>query len=193
MEKIKPREGLPPHAKLVFKGVIFEVWQWDQKMFDGTTAIFEKIWRYPTVEMIATVGDKIMIENQDQPDRPGSITLVSGRADSSEEAVPLEEAKRELLEETGYASENWELLDQHSLTAKVLHQIYVFVARNCQKIQEPHLDSGERIETRLVSFDEFLELSENPKFWVSPIVTNILLRARFNKDKKEELRKKIFG
>jgi len=193
MEDAKTREGLPANAKRVFKGVIFEVWQWDQEMFDGTTQTFEKVWRYPTVEIIATVSDKIMIEKQDQPDRPGNITLVSGRADSGEDVDPLEEAKRELLEETGYKSNNWELLDQHSLTAKVLHQIYVFVAKNCQKIQEPQLDSGERIETMLVSFDEFLVLSDNPKFWVSPIFINMLLQARLDEGKKEELRKEIFG
>jgi len=61
MEHIKPRKGIPSNAKLAFKGVIFEVWQWEQEMFDGTTEIFERIWRLPTVEIIATVGDKILI------------------------------------------------------------------------------------------------------------------------------------
>lgn len=193
MKDAKLREGLPDNAKCVFKGVVFEVWQWNQKMFDGTTGVFEKVWRYPTVEIIATVSDKIMIEKQDQPDRPGNITLVSGRADSGGNVDPLEEAKRELLEETGYKSDNWELLDRHSLTAKVLHQIYVFVAKNCQKIQEPQLDSGEKIETILVSFDEFLALSDDPRFWVSPIFINMLLQARYDEKNKEDLRKNIFG
>jgi len=191
MENIKPREGLPDNARCVFKGVIFEVWQWDQKMFDGSTSIFEKIWRYPTLEIIATQGDKIIIENQDQPDRKGSINLVSGRADKGEDV--LEEAKRELLEETGCQSSDWTLFMKYGVSAKIIHDIYYFVARDCQKIQEPNLDSGEKIETRLVTFDEFLLLSEEPNFWVAPQFINLLLRARFDEKKKEELRKNIFG
>ena len=182
---------MPDNARCVFKGVIFEVWQWDQKMFDGSTSIFEKIWRYPTLEIIATQGDKIIIENQDQPDRKGSINLVSGRADKGEDV--LEEAKRELLEETGCQSSDWTLFMKYGVSAKIIHDIYYFVARDCQKIQEPNLDSGEKIETRLVTFDEFLLLSEEPNFWVAPQFINLLLRARFDEKKKEELRKNIFG
>ena len=33
MSKTKP---IPSYAKMVFKGKLFEVWQWEQKMFDGT-------------------------------------------------------------------------------------------------------------------------------------------------------------
>src|SRR3989338_9450986 len=128
MEHIKPRKGIPSNAKLAFKGVIFEVWQWEQEMFDGTTQIFERVWRFPTVEIIATVGDKILIEEQDQPDYKNSITLVSGRADQSDDV--LKEAKRELMEETGCESDEWSLLLKHTGETKVLREVYYFIARN---------------------------------------------------------------
>jgi ADP-ribose pyrophosphatase len=104
MSNAQPRPGLPANAQLVFKGVIFEVWQWEQEMFDGTKETFERIWRSPTVEVIAAVGDKILIEEQSQPDRKNIISLASGRADQGEDVMA--EAKRELLEETGYASDD---------------------------------------------------------------------------------------
>ena len=96
IERPKSKQPIPAHAKRVFSGRIFDVYQWEQEMFDGTTETFEPIWRLPTVEIIATVGDKILIEEQDQPDRKNNITLVAGRADHSEDM--LAEAKRELLE-----------------------------------------------------------------------------------------------
>ena len=34
---------VPKQAKRVFKGVIFDVYQWEQEMFDGTKEIFEKL------------------------------------------------------------------------------------------------------------------------------------------------------
>ena len=185
------REGLPPNARRVFKGDIFEVWQWEQEMFDGSTHTFENIWRYPTVEIIATVGDKIFIEEQDQPDRKDIISLVSGRADQSEDM--LAEAKRELLEETGHQSNNWRLLWKERVGGKILHDVHFFVARDCVQMQEQHLDAGERITTKLVSFDEFLALTEEPRFSSSQRFINHLLRMQMDAVKKEEFRAMIFG
>jgi hypothetical protein len=33
----KIHQGLPENAKLAFKGERFEVWQWEQTMYDGST------------------------------------------------------------------------------------------------------------------------------------------------------------
>lgn len=190
MENTKPQRGLPSHASCVFKGKIFEVWQWEQEMFDGTTQIFERIWRPPTVEIIATVGDKMLIEEQDQPDRKDNINLPSGRADQSEDM--LREAKRELLEETGYASEDWSLLFTHEGTGKVIHDTHYFIARDSEKIKEPELDAGERIRTKLIAFDEFIMLPEEPRFWAAPEFVNYLLRLQHDPPKKEELQTLLF-
>jgi ADP-ribose pyrophosphatase len=187
----KPRKGLPENARLIFKGVLFEVWQWEQAMFDGSTEIFERIWRCPTVEIIATVGDKIMIEYQDQPDRKDNVNLPSGRADKGDD--PLEEAKRELLEETGYASNEWELFLQHGSGGKVINEIYYFIARDCKKVKEPELDAGEKIEMKFITFDELLRLADEPRFWAPPEFVTYLVRAQTNTEKKEAFRKRIFG
>ncbi|MGC9599406.1 MAG: NUDIX hydrolase [Minisyncoccia bacterium] len=186
----KPRPGLPPNARLVFKGVIFEVWQWEQKMFDGTTEIFEKIWRPPTVEVIATVGDKILIEEQDQPDRPHNINFPGGRADKGD--APLAEAKRELLEETGYESADWQLFMQHASDGKVIQDGHFFIARNCKKTKEPHLDPGEKIATKLVTFDELIALADEPRFWIFPEFIYYLLRLRLDPAKKQEFKALLF-
>lgn len=186
----EPRPGLPQNAHLVFKGVIFEVWQWEQKMFDGSTTTFEKIWRCPTVEVVVTVGDKILIEKQEQPDRKDIISLPGGRADQGE--YPLEEAKRELLEETGYESADWTLLLTHGREGKVIHEEYYFIARDCKKMKEPELDAGEKITISFITFEEFLALADDAHFWTSPEFVSYLLGARFNSEKKEELREKLF-
>lgn len=187
-EKVRP--GLPPNARLVFKGIIFEVWQWDQKVFDGTTEVFEKVWRYPTVEIIATVGDKIIIEEQDQPDRLNNVNLPSGRADKGDD--PLEEAKRELLEETGYESNDWSLFMKQGLGGKVIHDTYYFIARNCKKVREPQLDPGERITTKLIAFEELFRLMQDPRFWVSPEFVAHLVRVQSDPKEREAFKKLLF-
>ncbi len=181
---------IPPQATQVFKGKIFEVWQWEQKLFDGTTDTFEMLRRPNTANVIAVVGENILVCEQRQPDRQQAyLSLPGGRCDWNED--PLAAAKRELLEETGYASDDWEIFQEHSPEAKLDWTILTYVARNCRKAQEPHLDAGEEITARLLTFDEFLAMSDDPRYHEGEMITT-LLRARLNPAMQSELRGKLF-
>ena len=90
---------LPKNAKQVHNGILFNVYQWEQEMFNGTTETFERLTRVPSVEVIASIGEDILTIVQEQPAREGKYpSLPGGRIDPGEE--PLAAAKRELLEET---------------------------------------------------------------------------------------------
>src|SRR3989344_2203505 len=92
---------IPESAKRVFEGKIFDVYQWEQELFDGTKETFEKISRPDTVVVIPILSDKrILLLHDEQPDRKPVLTAPSGRIEENE--MPEETAKRELLEETGY-------------------------------------------------------------------------------------------
>lgn len=185
------RGPIPENAQMVFKGKIFEVWQWEQTMFDGSTQTFERLKRANTAEIIAVVGDKILIQEEMQPDSARSfLTVPGGQCDSGE--TPLQSAQRELKEETGYESNDWQLWNERSPLGKIEWTIYTYVARNCVRTSEPHLDSGERITPRLVDFEEFLMLSDDPLFR-STDVSDRLLRMRLDPIKKEEFRHQLFG
>ena len=188
---ITPRKGLAENAVCVFKGVIFEVWQWEQKMFDGTTEIFERAYRIPSALIVAVVGEKIMIERQSQPNHHNYLSLPSGMVESGESI--LEGAKRELREETGYESQEWSELLSFQSGAKVLHDVQYFVARNCQKVASPTLDGGEQIEVEFVDFDHFLKLYEDEQFMTYPEFLRVLFLADTRPDKREELRRAMFG
>ena len=188
---MKSNNQLPPNAKLVFKGEIFEVWQWKQKMYDGTVEIFEKIRRTNTAQVIAVVGDKILIQTQEQPDRKKSFNSIpGGRCEEGESGLAA--VKRELLEETGYASDDWELWREQNPVGKTIWTVYTYIARNCYYKQAPHLDAGEKITTRLISFDEFLMLAEDPAFYERKDLCYELIRARFDKKFREEFYNLIF-
>ena len=59
---------------------------------------------------------------------------------------PLEVAKRELLEETGYTSDNWAYLGPTlESTSKLTNKMHLFLAKDCLKVGEQHLDQYERI------------------------------------------------
>ena len=182
---------LPPNAHCVYKGTVFEVWAWDQKMYDGSTRVFEIIKRPDTVEVIATVGDKIIIEEQEQPDLPDTfLSMPGGRADQGSDM--LVEAKREFLEETGYESSDWELWQEFFPSYHTVYSVHYFIARNCRFEHEVNPDAaGERIRIRLVTFDEFLMLSDDPRFRAPDLVRE-LLRVRLDPKRCEAFREMIF-
>src|SRR6185503_17025636 len=93
--------AIPKNAKRVFKGIIFDVYQWQQKIYDGSHRTFEKIKRQDTVVVLATTDDKkIIIQKQIQPGYNWFLSSPSGRMDKPGES-PRQCALRELLEETG--------------------------------------------------------------------------------------------
>ena len=184
------KNQLPQNAKLVFKGEIFEIWQWKQKMFDGSVEIFEKLKRPDTAQVIPVIGNKILIQKQKQPDKSKPfISIPGGRCELDEK--PLDSAKREFLEETGYASKNWCLWKKQDPVGKIIWTVYTYIAKDCFYKQPPKLDSGEKITTHFVSFDEFLMLSEDETFYENEL-KSYLLRARFDEKFREEFHKLLF-
>jgi ADP-ribose pyrophosphatase len=182
--------AIPENAKMVFKGELYEVWQWEQKMFDGSTAIFERLKRPDTVQIIAVIGDKIIIEDQEQPARAPFVSPPGGRIDPGEDSLVA--AKRELLEETGYSSDDWTLWKEQCPSNTMEWDVYTYIARDCKKLQEPHLDAGEKIQIRLVDFEEFLMLSDDPHFRGKELI-ELLLRARIDPSEKARLHTVLFG
>lgn len=82
---------------------------------------------------------------------------------------------RELLEETGYQFENFEMLGITSSNPSTNSNLmYMFLATGGEKIQDPQLDPGEDIEIQLVSVEELIALFKNNAFIQSMHVHTIL-------------------
>ena len=185
------KNKLPKNAKRVFKGEIFEVWQWPQKMYDGSTETFEMLKRPDTAVVIPVVGDKILILTQAQPNRPKAFySIAGGRRGKGE--TPLNAAKRELLEETGYVSRDWKLWNSVDPVGKMVWTVYTYIARDCIFWQSPRPDAGEKVSAKLISFDEFLNLADEPDFYEKEL-KNFLLRTRGDKKEYKKFHKLLFG
>lgn len=183
------RNPLPKHAKKVFQGHRFSIWQWEQHMFDGTIATFEKIGRPDSTDVIAVTPDKkILVDYEDQPNNHGFITLPGGGVDADE--TPLENAQRELAEETGYTSDTWEPFMQVSPHSSFESMTHYFIAKNCIKTQETQLDPGERIRTVAVGFEEFVEIACDTAFR-DQILASFILRCRLDPQKMAEFKLRL--
>lgn len=79
--------------------------------------------------------------------------LVAGVAEEGEE--PLQAARRELMEETGYGNGWWELQTVICGNPGSTNNLtYCFIARDVEPVGERHLDATEDIEVCLLSRDE---------------------------------------
>ena len=68
IKRPKSKQPIPDNAKKVFGGVLFDVYQWEQELFDGTKTIFEKLKRPDTVVVFPVLDDgKILLTEQEQP------------------------------------------------------------------------------------------------------------------------------
>ena len=79
--------------------------------------------------------------------------------------VALETAKRELLEETGYASDEWEhLLTVPANPTLADNYAVIFAARNCIRAGDQSLDDTEFLNVCRYTADEIEELVKAGKF-----------------------------
>lgn len=184
------KHNLPENAKLVFKWKIFDVYQWEQVMFDWTIKTFEKIKRNDTIDVIAISEDwRICIVEEEQPWRTPFYWLVWGTCEDWEDHLGT--AQRELLEETWMVSENWELFNSYKLSSKIDYKSHIYIARNCSVVKEQQLDpGGEKIQIKLVQWKEFLDIIADSKFKVSEFALEVLRYIYLWKE--EELKELIF-
>lgn len=190
IKKPQSLQPIPENAQLVHKGILFDVYQWEQELYDGSKTTFEKLKRKDTVIIFPLLPDgKILLTEQNQPGMEPFIGATGGRIEPGEEI--LEAARRELLEESGYEADEFILWDARHPTSKIDWVVYTFIAKGLHKVSDLNLDAGEKISLKPVTFDELIEIGSKQNFAEKEIMYQ-LLEAKYNPEKKEELRK-LFG
>jgi ADP-ribose pyrophosphatase len=166
-------------------GVIFDVYQWEQKLYDGTTTTFEKLKRPDTVVIFPILPDgRILLTEQEQPGKEPFIGACGGRVDEGEDVLAA--AKRELLEESGYEADDFFLWDAQHPASKIEWVVYTFIAKGLRKVADLNLDGGEKIELKPVTLDELIEIGNSRNFSEKEVASKIL-EAKYDLGKRKEL------
>lgn len=127
---------------------------------DGRSVTPRPVFEYPDWVDVIALTDELNVVLVDQYRHAvGQMRteFPAGAVDNASEE-PLAAIKRELLEETGYASEEW-----HPLGTAPVHpdlqtnRIHSFLALGARKVADQNLDEGEAIRTFEVPWREFID------------------------------------
>lgn len=88
-------------------------------------------------------------------------------------------AQRELLEETGYTASDWTYLGaSRESTSKLTNTMHLFLARDCRKVADQHLDDTEQLDVVVTSFDQAIDMVMDNEICASGSAHAILKAAR---------------
>jgi ADP-ribose pyrophosphatase len=158
----------------VFDGALLKVHRDRVRLPDGSTGGREYI-RHPGAVAVVPLFDdgRVLLERQFRyPHGREFIEIPAGKLDPGE--PHLDTAKRELLEETGYAAQEWTRLGViHTAIAYTDEAIDLFVARKLSK-SERKLDDGEFLEVFTVPFDEAVAMVRDGRITDAKSVAGLL-------------------
>ena len=143
-----------------------KVWEQDVALPNGTTIEDYIITEASDVGMVFAVTEDeqvVLVEHYKHGIGESKVDLPAGYLDEDDPS-PLAGTKRELMEETGYASDNWQPLGDFAIDPnRSRNRFYYFLARNAHRVAEPHLDPTEEIALHLVPLSELRHwLDEHP-------------------------------
>lgn len=172
---------IPKGAKHSFEGRYCDVFEYPQMAPDGKTPlIYESVVRRPTVHVIAIKDRKICLSHERQAMLGSFYTCFGGLLEKEEE--PLEGAKRELLEESGLESDQWEHYHTFKTGPFVIWHAHYFIAKNCRVVGEQNLDPGEDVHVEKYSFEDWFDIVTGDNFRNRDIALHL-----FKLQKKGEL------
>jgi ADP-ribose pyrophosphatase len=168
-------------GELVYDGSLLKVRRDVVRLPDGSQGVREYI-RHPGAVAIVPLFDdgRVLLERQFRyPHGREFIEIPAGKLEPGE--PHLETAKRELLEETGYAAAEWmRLCVIHTAIAYTDEAIEIFLAKKLT-LRTRKLDVGEFLETFIVPFDEAIAMIRDGRITDAKSVAGLLWVDKFSK------------
>jgi ADP-ribose pyrophosphatase len=161
--------------KIILKTKVFSVSQHEAQL-DEKKGEFVVIHAPDWINIIAETeaGEIIVIYQYRHGLDCITLEIPGGVMDKGED--PLESAKRELLEETGFESDEWTKLGVTAVNPAIMNNhTHLFYAGKCKKVAEQDLDEHEDIEIKLLSKKVFLEKVRNGEINHSLIMAAVCL------------------
>ncbi len=162
------------NSKLVYDGFL-KVYEDEILLENGVSHTFCLVKQKKAAAVLPITKDNTIILVKQY--RPGiadyTLEIPAGLLDGNEKHFDC--AKRELLEETGYTTEDIEFFCKYSPSAGISNEIVeIFIAKNVNKVCELNLDETEVIEVVELTIDEAVNKINNSLIIDSKTVISIL-------------------
>ncbi len=180
---------LKPNAILKYEGPILKVYQYEQTLYDDSTATFETMVRPDTASILAFLdADTILVTREEQPQKSQPFwALPGGRLDEGE--LPLIGIKRELREETGYEATTIEHWHTRTWSGIASYEEHIFVAKGLSLSSSGvHLDPGEKITLVPMPWKDLVKLALAQELRGSTLTATILA-TEFDPETNQRLKK----
>ena len=168
----------PLSTKTVYRGRLLDVREDEVRLPDGATARREYIVHPGAAVMLAMPDSQsVIIERQYRyPLREHVYELPAGKIDPGEH--PLDTAKRELLEETGYRAREWRhLLTTYPVVGYSNECIELYLARDLEQVGHA-LDDGEFLDVIVMPLVEALAWVRLGRIREAKTIMGLLLAER---------------
>lgn len=108
-----------------------------------------------------------------------SLIEVPAGTFEADETDGLAVAKRELLEETGYVSDEWQYLGATvESSAKLTNYMHIYFANHCRKVSGQHLDATEELDVLVVPLKQAVDMVMDNEICCNSSAHGILRVAR---------------
>jgi len=149
--------------KTVLKTFRSSVQSWKMRLPNGRVRDFfiSAGYSFVVVFVLDTKGRVVILKQHYIGQHKKLVSLVAGIIDENEKAGKT--ARRELLEETGYAAKRFVYLGKSIKGKYSTGDIHHFLALDASKVQESELEDTEDIEVQAVTMREFKKLLDEGK------------------------------
>jgi ADP-ribose pyrophosphatase len=160
----------------VYSGKIIKVYNDEVELEDGRRTTREVVSHKQAAAVVAVDDDRkmLLVTQFRYPVHAAIREIPAGLVDGGE--TPLEAAKRELKEETGYEAEEWSLLaSPYSSPGSHDEVIHIFAASGLKRVSGQNLDEFEELTFDTVPLDEALGKVKNGEIRDGKTIIGILM------------------
>lgn len=167
-------------SKNVFKSRYFKV---DKEQIERDGKVFTKDILKRTSSVIVlpiNENDEIILVSQYRDSHQKFLLeTVAGHIEEGE--TPLESAKKELEEETGFSAKTWKHICSIHTSANIQDEVHIFYAENLTEGKQ-NFDEDENIQIVKVPFSKALEKIDTGEISVSSNIASLLLLDRWRSE-----------
>ncbi len=162
-------------SEKVFSGKIIQVYK-DQVLLENGIRTEREVVRHRDAAAVVAINDRneiLMVRQYRYAIAQEQLEIPAGLLDEGE--TPLEAARRELLEETGYKAAHWQqLLSVFMSPGAHDEEIHIFLATDLRAAGRQSLDEDELLTLETVPLDTVLHDIEAGRIKDGKTVTGIL-------------------